>query len=259
MNHRLRRLMVITGSLLLAILIYTTYMNMQAAVRLSDRFCRQFSSDTNGNSVRKKTFAIDPQMDSLRKEKSFLLNRIKAAQSDSIVLILDLPDSIAQLELKGVMLYRIKISEIHISRFFKTLCPEARIGLFASPWKIDTFQSTIPKIPVMVKIAPRDTSEYSPDIAPDTTNRDPVHFALETEQGFILLFNETIPDSLPGKTAYHTFLLGQKWHSALSSLKNLAMLKPPDYKPFIRIRLPRRDAKIIFRAIPEKALVVVKM
>jgi hypothetical protein len=75
-------------------------------------------------------------MDSLRKEKSFLLNRIRAAQSDSVVLLLDLSDSIAQLELKGVMLYRVKISEIQISRFFHTLCPEARIGLLLPPGKL---------------------------------------------------------------------------------------------------------------------------
>lgn len=259
MNNRLRYMLIITGSLLFVVLIYTTYMNMRGAVRLSDRFCRQFTSDTNGNTSHKKTYTVDPLMDSLRKEKSFLLNRIRAAQSDSVVLLLDLSDSIAQLELKGVMLYRVKISEIQISRFFHTLCPEARIGLFASPWKITSSKATIPKVPVMIKIAPRDTSEYSPDIVPDTTNRDPVHFILETEHGFLLYIHEVIPDSVPGKTAYHAFLLRQKWHAAMSSLKNLTLLKSPDYKPFIRIKLPRRDAKIIFRAIPEKALVMVKM
>jgi len=259
MDKPLRYLLYGTVTLVFLLLIYTSFMSMTAAVRLSERFCRQFSTDTNGHSFQKKTYVIDPLTDSLRKEKAFLLNRIEAARSDSIVLVLNFPDSIAQLELKGVMLYQVKIEEFFISRFFQTLCPEARIKLFASPWNITSYESTIPKVPVMVKIAPRDTSEYTPDIAPDTTNRDPVHFLLETDLGFRLNFHESIPDSLGGKSKYNAVRFRQKWNDAVAALKNLLLLTPPEYKPLISIRIPRRDAKIIFRAIPEKALVVVKL
>lgn len=259
MNHQFRRLLLATIFLLFVAFAYTTWMSLSAVKQMSDHFCRKFSADTNYNSSHKKTFITDPVLDSLRKEKAFLLSRIEAARSDSIVLVLNLPDRIAQLELKGVTLYKVRIPEMHISRFFNSLCPEARNRIFSTPWKITRDEATIPKIPVMVKIAPRDTSEYTPDIAPDTTNRDPVHFALETNFGFTFCFYEIIPDSLPGKAKYHAFMFRQKWNTALAALSKLAMLKPPDYKPRIQIRIPRRDAKIIYRAIPKEALVIVRM
>ena len=43
------------------------------------------------------------------------------------------------------------------------------INVFSSIYNIKNSLSTIKKEPVMIKMAPKDTSEYKPDIMPDTS------------------------------------------------------------------------------------------
>jgi hypothetical protein len=42
-----------------------------------------------------------------------------------------------------------------------------------------------------------------------------------------------------------------------SSVKRVAVLKVPVYHPYIKLRLPRTDAKIIYRAIPKNGQIAV--
>ena len=42
-----------------------------------------------------------------------------------------------------------------------------------------------------------------------------------------------------------------------SALKRMAVFKVPEYHPYIRIKLPRADAKIIYRAIPKNGQIAV--
>ena len=60
----------------------------------------------------------------------------------------------------------------------------------------------------------------------------------------------------------------QRWHFSNSilmtgcvrhgvALKRVAVFKVPEYHPFIKIRLPRSDAKIIYRAIPKNGQISV--
>ena len=43
--------------------------------------------------------------------------------------------------------------------------------------------ATIEKEPIMIKMAPKDTSEYKPDIMPDTSVIEPVNYILEMTNG----------------------------------------------------------------------------
>jgi hypothetical protein len=53
------------------------------------------------------------------------------------------------------------------------------------------------------------------------------------------------------------FDLGDRLKTAGRSLKSVATLKVPEYHPFIKIRVPKADAKILYRAIPRKGQIAV--
>ena len=55
--------------------------------------------------------------------------------------------------------------------------------MLSAPLTIASSLATIKKEPVMVKIAPKDTSEYKPDIVPDTSLTDHVNYILEMNHG----------------------------------------------------------------------------
>jgi len=46
------------------------------------------------------------------------------------------------------------------------------------------------------------------------------------------------------------FDLRYRINEALSSLKNVMLFKIPEYHLFVKIKIPRDDAKIIYRALP---------
>ena len=48
-----------------------------------------------------------------------------------------------------------------------------------------------------------------------------------------------------------------KVQNTINSLKSVVAFKVPDYHLFIKIKIPRADAKIIYRALPKKGQVAV--
>lgn len=182
---------------------------------------------------------------------------LEASKSDSISLVLDIKDSIASLLIKGVTVHKAHIDKIKISPLFKAVEPKILYNALSSPFIIANQKSSIPKRPLMVKIAPRDTSEYVPDIIPDTTDITPVNFTLETSTGIIIRIFEMPPSS---KTVINlTHFVKEETRAIFRDLPKIVTLKVPEYHPYIYLKMDRKDAKMIYRAIPQKALVVIKI
>jgi len=55
--------------------------------------------------------------------------------------------------------------------------------MLSTPFTILHAYATIKKDPVMIKMAPKDTSEYKPDVMPDTSITEPVNYILEMNRG----------------------------------------------------------------------------
>ena len=59
------------------------------------------------------------------------------------------------------------------------------------------------------------------------------------------------------RMALFKFDLNDRLRQTWEALKRVAVFKVPEYHPFIKIRLPRSDAKIIYRAIPKNGQISV--
>jgi hypothetical protein len=188
----------------------------------------------------------------LLKEKAFLQSKIIMADADSIYLTINLSDSTANLEISGVVVHQVKMSDVHASKIITNGDENIIFSLLASPFTIENSFATIKKEPVMIKMAPKDTSEYKPDIVPDTSVTEPVNFILQMTNGLrIYVYQEEDEERMTQFKFDFKFRLIDTWNS----IKSIAHFKIPEYHPYIKMRIPRADAKIIYRAIPRYGLV----
>jgi hypothetical protein len=111
----------------------------------------------------------------------------------------------------------------------------------------------------MIKMAPKDTSEFKPDIIPDTSDFEPVNYILEMDNGIRIFVYQNSDTINSDKNKVFFFDLNDRLKNTWSSLKSIAKFKVPEYHPYIKIRLPKADAKIFYRAIPRHGQIAVYM
>ncbi len=250
-NPNFRKSLVITlTSLIVAALVYFSVMCILAPVRklqeINEKYA--FPPDTT-NKIDERIYSDSAYLKSL-KERSFLQSRIAMAESDSIYVTINIPDSTIDLEICGVVVHSTKIQKMSISNIIKSGNEYIISSMLSKPFSIEKSSSTIPKEPLMIKMAPKDTSEYVPDVVPDTAYHEPVSYVLEMSNGTrIFVYQAEFPHH---GDKMHLFKFDMKYRlqNASNAIKRIAVFKVPEYHPFIKIRIPRADAKIIYRAIP---------
>jgi len=188
-------------------------------------------------------------------DRALLMSRIAMAGTDSNYLTINLNDSTANIEISGVVVHMSKISRIQISKLLIKGNENIIQSMLSSPLRITKDYSTIKKEPLMIKIAPKDTSEYKPDIMPDTSITEPVSFVLELANGIRFYLSQEEDEKFSDVISLFIFDIKDRFRYLWRSLKSIIFLKVPEYQPLIKIRIPRADAKIIYRAIPQNGLV----
>jgi len=194
----------------------------------------------------------------LIKERAFLSSRVKMASSDSIGLLINLPDSSIQLLIKGLPVRSVRIADYDVSPFFKRVNQEALCSMLSSPMTITGMHATFKKDPVNVKIAPRDTSEVQVADKPDTTDFEAVFFTLDTDRNVRFFFEQQEDTIFVDRFARFFFDLRDRAGNLWSNLKAMVLFDTPVYTPYVKIWLPKAEAKIIYRAIPREGLIVLK-
>jgi len=193
----------------------------------------------------------------LFREKVFLQSSTAMAASDSICLTINLRDSSASLQISGVTVHSTDIKNRNVSSILQRENDFAILNMLSTPYTITSDYSTIKKEPLMIKMAPKDTSEYTPDIIPDTADFEPVNFILELENGLrIYVYQDEELRTGDGIRRFG-FDLWDRIKTAVSAVIKVVIFRVPEYHPYIKIRINRADAKIIYRAVPYHGLVTV--
>ena len=248
---------IVLISIISVFIIYYSVMSMISPVRKLEQIKNEFGAKTAEKSDVEQRILMDSTYLKLLKEKAFLQSRIVMAETDSIYLTLNLADSTANIEISGVVVHKAKMKSVKTSKILKTGNENAILSMLATPFTISHAFATIKKEPVMIKMAPKDTSEYKPDIMPDTSITEPVNYILEMNGGIRIYVYQEENVKLSDKMSHLSFDINDRLRDTWSALKRVAVLKVPEYHPFIKIRLPRTDAKIIFRAIPKNGQIAV--
>ena len=240
-------------------LIYYAVMSMMGPGNKLTEIKNESEARTGNNINNESSILNDSLYISLIKKRSFLQSRIAMAATDSIYLTINLADSTANIEISGVNVHNARISNIKGSRILMKGHENIILSLLASPLTIINDYSTIKKEPVMIKMAPKDTSEFKPDIMPDTSLTEPVKYILEMTNGIIIYVNQEEKEETGDRMNLFIFDLSHRFRNVWYTLKSIIRFRVPEYHPFIKISLPRADAKIIYRAIPKNGQVGINL
>lgn len=232
-------------------LVYYSVLSMISPGRKLAEIKAQFSPDTSGLKAGDEKIYSDSAYVKLLKDRAFLQARIIMAETDSIYLTIDLADSSMNLEISGVVVHEARISSFKASRILMKGNENIIASMLSTPFTISSDYATIRKEPVMIKMAPRDTSEYKPDIMPDTSITEPVNYILEMTNGARIYVYQEEDETGADRVALFKFDLTDRLRQTWKAMKRIAVFKVPEYNPYVRIKLPRSDAKIIYRAIPK--------
>jgi hypothetical protein len=218
---------------------------------------KEYETKTSKNIDIDKRKLTDADYLKLLKDKAFLQSKIVMAETDSIYLTLNMADSSANLEISGVVVHRAKMSKMNISKILAEADENTIQSILATPFTISHSLATIKKEPVMIKVAPKDTSEYKPDITPDTSIVEPVNYILETSGKIRIYVYQEENVNFSDRMSRFRFDIKDRINDTWDALKKVAVFKVPEYHLYIKIRLPRADAKIIYRAIPKNGQIAV--
>ncbi len=194
---------------------------------------------------------------SLIREKTFLKARIAMAGSDSIGMTVNFRDSLVQLEHKGVVLRQVKFEKASVSRFFGALKPVAYNRAFSRPFRITEIEGSIIKEPIVVRKAPRDTTEAAATQSHiDTTRVEFIEWHLQLDSALVVSFVQS--DRRLGHFDWPTwkYRIRQHYKTLSSTLRDLSHLRKPSYYPEVTVYIPRQEAKSFYRALPPNGLVV---
>ena len=237
--------LIITGMFM----IYHLIMEMAAPIKKLNDIRTEYGFVQNKkNPVDERIFSDSTYL-ALLKEKAYYQSRVTMAATDSIYMTINLADSTVNLEISGVVVHTADIKKKDISRILKR-DEYPVLNMLSSPFVIATDISTIKKEPLMIKMAPKDTSEYQPDIIPDTADFEPVSFILVMENGVKIQVYQD--EKLRAGDNFHRFVfdLRERLRTTAAALSKTITFKVPEYYPYIKIRLARADAKRIYRALP---------
>jgi hypothetical protein len=209
---------------------------------------------TVGDSIKNK--AID-----LISSESFLLSKLELTTSDSINMAISLKDSSVMLVVQGVTIYSAKIQSYSFSHYFSKINPFDLALWLSKPFVIDSHYSSIPKVPMLYKKAPKDTIEAMSqlELDPLKDDLDPIEFQLNLDRKLNLVFMQA---ELPEKGTMKQLKIYHRSMRAIARkdiFDHLSKFKPIEFVPEINIVIDKKAARVIYRAIPVNASVSIRL
>lgn len=193
-------------------------------------------------------------------EKAFQQNKLSLAEKDSIYMVLDLQDSLVILEIKGVTVKKTKIMDMEVSNRFALIPHENLLPWISEPFTLTHDLSTIPKSPIVVKQAPKDTIEAAKESSkprpPDSTG---VFYTFYFNRNLLIEVEQSNPpeaDVMEKVKAYRSTKRKEYNQSVIQMLKNPEQTDQP---MTIRLVLSDVDARAIFRAVPTNTRLILKL
>jgi len=247
-----RTWLLTTGVFVTAFLVYFGVMSALGPSRKLTEIKNKYTVSGSENQKQDERLFSDSVYLKLLKDKAFLQSRIAMAETDSIYMTLNLSDSTANLEISGVVVHSAKIDRVNISKILELGNEYVISMMLATPFTIESALATIKKEPLLIKMAPKDTSEYKPDVAPDTSDYEPVNYILYLDNGIRLYVYQSEETHAGDRRHRFMFDLKDRLRNSSEALRSVIRLKVPDYHPFIRIELPKAEAKVLYRAIPRQ-------
>lgn len=209
-----------------------------------------------------KVLPVSEPLRRLRSDESFWKARIDFAKKDAISLALDLVDSTATLDIRGVPVRVCRIEKIEKSsafRFFKN--KDGFRYRLSKPMIVRREAATLPKEPIRVEIAPKDTTEAAKaatrPLAPEEVD---VYFTLYFDHDLAIAVRQIEkPSTRSGSREKRRMNWGDRFDQAERAIAALFRSEVPQHELRIEVTLTRDDAKAIYRALGREARVALRL
>jgi hypothetical protein len=197
----------------------------------------------------------DAQLSGLRRDEAFWNARVELAKQETIGLAVDLVDSIASLDIRGVPVRNCKIRSIEISNAIRRLQDRGDFrGRISKPLVVRTEEATLPKEPIRVTEAPKDTIEAMKAAAqPLPSEEVDVFFTLYFDGNLALAVRQFEKPSSEGFRRNALLRLKENLKQAKKAVFAIVHSKVPQHEMRIEVAVSREDAKAIYRALGPKA------
>lgn len=194
----------------------------------------------------------------LRSEEAYLLAQQTEAQFARPVLLLDLQDSLAVLSIQGVPIRTSRILRMERSRLFEHLSnPEDLFEEFEAPMALVGARASIPRIPMRMVQAPKDTAE--------ARLRPPDAFVAEERNVYAEMYFERnvalyliAAEAGGGRLATMQGALNRRFRQALAAVRRLASRDSSIPPRWIRLEMSSGDIRAIYRALPENGRLAIR-
>lgn len=251
--------------LILAILIpvlftafYTVYLPVkkihQESADSSDSLFRE------GADLPKETLVNLEKLYDLQKEQVFLKAKQKYLNSDSVIMILDLKDSIISMDIRGVRVLETPILELEVSKAFKKLDASEILSLMQSPLMLEARNGTIAAIPIVVKEAPKDTAEANSETVEYLNPKmEDVYVTMDFSRDFLIYLEQyepPTPEDINANIEYQKYIKDQQFMTSWNALRRF---QSPLHPMWLKIKIHREDARSVYRAIPENGKMIVRL
>jgi hypothetical protein len=191
--------------------------------------------------------------------EAILKANLTLSKTDSIALLIDLKDSLAILSFKGIAIFESKIANFGLNKGLIKIPTFLRDSLFSGPMMVDEEVSSIEKFPIVVKKAPKDTTEANLlSAAPTLPTHSDVFFFFAFNRNILIEVKQQEPELVGSFAKYQLY---KKMKRNWVQRKNINALKNslnPSYLYVLTIEIPREDARSIYRALPIKPYVLIR-
>lgn len=191
-------------------------------------------------------------------ERSFKESLFELSEKDSIQMAVNLNDSVVCLYINGVKIHQTQVTYFEEDKLLMKLSNGAYLKIFSKPLEINQTYATIVKEPIVIRQAPKDTAEANLNAwKPDTLVQNPAYILFDLEVGIRLIFEQEITSSFNERWVKFGFYR-RLWIANMRDLfYHFSHFTQPDYTPTITIKMPADDLRAIYRALPQRAYVVI--
>jgi hypothetical protein len=254
-QQRQTRMIFLTAMILPASVVFVLTVLLPAARTPFDEITHPNTIDAVAQNGEALPPALVEKYAALKVDAAYWQARLKLAKSNAIQLAIDLRDSVVSLDIRGVSVHQAKIHKFKISRAVKRLQSQKRLHAWlTNGFTLQKEMATLPKAPIRIKEAPRDTIEASESSGEELEieNRD-VHFTWHFDRQLTVFVEQVQMPSFTGMLSKGWYNFRRSLGGAGEAILSLAQLKIPRHRLWIELELPRDDAKAIYRALPKHA------
>lgn len=196
----------------------------------------------------------------LKKSEEFLHAKLNLVNDDSSYLVLDMVKKTATLELKGVSLYECHMLNSKISNSIIDQPAGTLLNWMAEPFNLKHDNATIPKRSFNVKLAPKDTIEANKNgDTPVPPKRGDVYLIMDFDRNLQLIIRQMEKPDKDGQRDIDSIQWKNRKNEIINSLSAMIHFSREPITPTIEIVLSKEDATILYRALPLKTKMILRL